>query len=36
VAASCLKHSVFGDFNLVGVAEAESLMGGDASGRVSR
>lgn len=36
VAASCLKHSIVGDFNLVGVAEVEKLMGGDASGRVSR
>jgi 2-dehydro-3-deoxygluconokinase len=36
VAASCLKHSIFGDFNLVNVAEAEKLMGGDVSGRVSR
>jgi 2-dehydro-3-deoxygluconokinase len=36
VAASCLKHSIFGDFNLIGVTEAEKLMGGDASGRVSR
>lgn len=36
VAASCLKHSIFGDFNLVTVAEVETLMGGDASGRVSR
>jgi 2-dehydro-3-deoxygluconokinase len=36
VAASCLKHSVFGDFNMVTVAEVEKLMGGDASGRVSR
>lgn len=36
VAASCLKHSVFGDFNLVTVAEVEKLMGGDVSGRVSR
>jgi 2-dehydro-3-deoxygluconokinase len=36
VAASCLKHSVFGDFNLVTVAEVEKLMSGDASGRVSR
>ena len=36
VAASCLKHSIPGDFNLVSVAEAEKLMGGDASGRVSR
>jgi 2-dehydro-3-deoxygluconokinase len=36
VAASCLKHSIFGDFNLVSVEEVEKLMGGDASGRVSR
>jgi 2-dehydro-3-deoxygluconokinase len=36
VAASCLKHSVFGDVNLVTVAEVEKLMGGDVSGRVSR
>lgn len=36
VAASALKHSVIGDFNLVSVAEVEKLMGGDASGRVSR
>ena len=36
VAASCLKHSIWGDFNLVNVAEAEKLMMGDASGRVSR
>ncbi len=36
VAASCLKHSVIGDFNQVTVAEVETLMAGDASGRVSR
>lgn len=36
VAASCLKHSVNGDFNAVSVAEVEQLMAGDASGRVSR
>lgn len=36
VAASCLKHSIFGDFNLVTVADVEKLMAGDASGRVSR
>jgi 2-dehydro-3-deoxygluconokinase len=36
VAASCLKHSIVGDFNLVTVPEVEKLMGGDASGRVSR
>ncbi|MCK5130315.1 MAG: sugar kinase [Clostridiales bacterium] len=36
VAASCLKHSIPGDFNLVKVDEVEKLMGGDGSGRVSR
>lgn len=36
VAASCLKHSIFGDFNLVTVDEVEKLLLGDASGRVSR
>ena len=36
VAASCLKHSIFGDFNMVTVAEVEKLMSGDTSGRVSR
>ncbi len=36
LAASCLKHSILGDFNLVTVAEVEKLMSGDASGRVSR
>jgi 2-dehydro-3-deoxygluconokinase len=36
VAASALKHTVFGDFNLVTVDEVKKLMGGDASGRVSR
>ncbi|MBN1994599.1 MAG: sugar kinase [Anaerolineae bacterium] len=36
VSASCLKHSIFGDFNMVTVAEVEKLMQGDASGRVSR
>lgn len=36
VAASCLKHTIFGDFNQVSVAEVETLMKGDASGRVSR
>jgi len=36
VSASCLKHSIFGDFNLVSVDEVEKLLGGDASGRVSR
>lgn len=36
VAASCLKHSILGDFNRVTVAEVERLMSGDASGRVQR
>jgi 2-dehydro-3-deoxygluconokinase len=36
VAASCLKHTIPGDFNLVSVEEVEKLMGGDVSGRVSR
>jgi 2-dehydro-3-deoxygluconokinase len=36
VAASCLKHTIYGDFNLVTVDEVEKLMGGDASGRVAR
>ncbi len=36
VAASCLKHSVIGDFNRIGVADVEKLMGGDGSGRVQR
>ena len=36
VAASCLKHTCWGDFNQVTVAEVESLMKGNASGRVSR
>ncbi len=36
VAASCLKHTIYGDANLATVAEVEQLMKGDASGRVSR
>ncbi|MBG49401.1 MAG: 2-dehydro-3-deoxygluconokinase [Pseudozobellia sp.] len=36
VAASCLKHTIKGDANLVTVDEVEKLMGGDASGRVAR
>lgn len=36
VAASCLKHSVEGDFNLVSMDEVMKLAGGDASGRVQR
>lgn len=35
-AASCLKHTIFGDYNQVGVAEVENLMKGNGSGRVSR
>ena len=35
-AASCLKHSIPGDFNRVSVGEVESLMQGEASGRVQR
>lgn len=35
-AASCLKHSIPGDFNQVSVAEVNRLVGGDASGRVQR
>lgn len=36
VAASCLKHSISGDFNRVSVGDVEKLMKGDASGRVQR
>jgi len=36
IAASCLKHSIFGDFNMVTVADVEKIMAGDTSGRVSR
>ena len=36
VAASCLKHSIGGDFNRVSVSDVEKLMGGDGSGRVLR
>ncbi|GHT97947.1 2-dehydro-3-deoxygluconokinase [Spirochaetia bacterium] len=36
VAASCLKHSIEGDFNFVSVDEVQKLAGGDASGRVQR
>ncbi|MDR2053779.1 MAG: sugar kinase [Treponema sp.] len=35
-AASCLKHSIEGDFNQVSVDEVRKLAGGDASGRVQR
>jgi 2-dehydro-3-deoxygluconokinase len=36
VAASCLKHTIYGDANMVTVEEVEKLLGGDTSGRVSR
>jgi len=36
VAASCLKHTIYGDANLSTIDEVEKLMGGDASGRVAR
>jgi len=36
VAASCLKHSIAGDFNRVNVKQVETLMSGDQSGRVQR
>ena len=35
-AASCLKHSIPGDFNLVGEAEVKAFLGGDALGRIQR
>ena len=35
-AASCLKHSIEFDFNLVSVEEVRALMEGDGSGRVQR
>lgn len=35
-AASCLKHSIPGDFNQVSIADVKRLVGGDASGRVQR
>jgi 2-dehydro-3-deoxygluconokinase len=35
-AASCLKHTIPGDFNRVSVSEVEKLMRGDGSGRVQR
>lgn len=35
-AASCLKHTIYGDFNLSTVTEVERLMSGDGSGRVNR
>ena len=36
VAASALKHSIEGDYNMVSVAEVEKLAGGDGSGRIQR
>lgn len=36
VAASCLKHSIEGDFNMVSAAEVTRLMEGDGSGRILR
>jgi 2-dehydro-3-deoxygluconokinase len=36
VAASCLKHSISGDLNLVRLSEVEGLLAGDGSGRVQR
>jgi 2-dehydro-3-deoxygluconokinase len=36
VAASCLKQTIAGDFNLVTVAEVEKLVAGAAAGRIKR
>ena len=36
VAASCLKHTIEGDYNMMSVSEVKNLAGGDASGRVQR
>ncbi len=36
IAASCLKHTVYGDINVASIAEIEALAGGNVSGRVSR
>jgi 2-dehydro-3-deoxygluconokinase len=36
VAASCLKHSIIGDFNYATLGEVKTLMSGDGSGRVNR
>lgn len=36
VAASCLKHSIEGDYNMLSVSEVEALANGNASGRVQR
>lgn len=36
VAASAIKHTIHGDFNMISIKEVEALMGGDQSGRVQR
>ena len=36
VATSCLKHTIYGDYNRVSVEEVLKLMEGDTSGRVNR
>ncbi|MFX1536357.1 MAG: sugar kinase, partial [Promethearchaeota archaeon] len=36
VAASCLKHTIFGDSNIISVKEVDRLMSGVSSGRISR
>ncbi|MBT9138105.1 MAG: hypothetical protein DDT31_00652 [Syntrophomonadaceae bacterium] len=36
VAASAIKHTILGDFNLISEEEVERLVAGDASGRVQR
>jgi 2-dehydro-3-deoxygluconokinase len=36
VAASCLKHSIMGDYNFTKLEEVEALLAGDGSGRVQR
>jgi 2-dehydro-3-deoxygluconokinase len=36
VSASCLKHTISGDFNMVTIEEVEKIMSGETSGRVSR
>ena len=36
VAASCLKHSIEGDYNMVSVDEVEKLAAGNGSGRIQR
>lgn len=36
IAAGCLKHTIYGDFNVASVQEIETLMQGNASGRIQR